>query len=163
MPRISAAEARARIADIIADSIAEASDLKASLLDERGALENQDTDALHAVVHVKNSCARNLQRLERMRGELCNAWGFVDGPEQMQQVLDWCDEDEQLGRSWTRLIDIATEGNALNLTNGAIIRVRQQHMESSLSVLRGSSPGPDTYGQNGAEIGDSGRHSLAEA
>ncbi len=58
---------------------------------------------------------------------------------------------------------VAATGSALNLTNGAIIRVRQQHFESSLSVLRGVSPGSDTYGRNGEESGDFSRRSLAEA
>ncbi len=163
MPAVSAAAACRAIAAIIADSLDCASELKAALQNERRALENQDTDALYAVVDSKNLCAQTLQRLEQTRGQLCSEWGFSAAPEQMQSVLDWCDEDGQLGLGWRELLDIAAEGNALNLTNGAIIRVRQQHMESSLSVLRGVTPGSDTYGQNGAESGDTSRRSLAEA
>ena len=60
-------------------------------------------------------------------------------------------------------MQLAAEGNALNLTNGAIIRLRQQQFETSLSVLRGVTPGSDTYGRNGEESGDFSRRSLAEA
>ena len=58
---------------------------------------------------------------------------------------------------------IATESSARNMTNGAIIRIRQQQFESSLAVIRGVAPGSDTYGRHGGESGDFGRQSLAEA
>jgi flagellar biosynthesis/type III secretory pathway chaperone len=163
MPRISRAEARSRIVDVIADSVSQALGLKAALEDERKALEMQDIDALDAVVNSKSTCAENLQVLDRKRGTLCQEWGFSDGPDQMQQLIEWCDEDGLISSRWERLMDIAAEGNALNLTNGAIIRVRQQQFESSLSVLRGVMPGSDTYSRNGEESGDSSRRSLAEA
>jgi flagellar biosynthesis/type III secretory pathway chaperone len=163
MPRISPAEARSQIADIIGESLYQAQGLNESLEDERNALEKQDMDALDAVVNNKSTCAERLQVLDRKRGALCQEWGFADGPDQMQQLIDWCDEDELLSNRWAELMEIAATGSALNLTNGAIIRVRQQHFESSLSVLRGVSPGSDTYGRNGEESGDFSRRSLAEA
>jgi flagellar biosynthesis/type III secretory pathway chaperone len=163
MPRISPAEARSRIADIIGESVYQAQGLKESLEDERRALEEQDIGALEAVVNSKNACAERLQVLDQKRGALCQEWGFPDGLDQMQQLIDWCDEDELISTRWAELMDIAATGNALNLRNGAIIRVRQQHFESSLSVLRGVSPGSDTYGRNGEESGDFSRRSLAEA
>ena len=70
--------------------------------------------------------------------------------------------DDILGDRWTDLMSIAAEGNTLNLTNGAIIRVRQQQFESSLAVLRGVAPGFDTYGRHGEEPGGFSRRSLAE-
>ena len=163
VPGISPADARTEIAELIADGLVCAGDLNAALQDERRALEDQDADALHAVVDGKNSCAKELQRLEQKRARLCHEWGFSASPEQMQRVLDWCDDSGQLSHGWRRLMDIAAEGNAMNLTNGAIIRVRQQHTEASLSVLRGAAPGSHTYGQNGAGTGDNSRRTLAEA
>ena len=81
----------------------------------------------------------------------------------MTEVIAWCDEDGIVSTRWEQLLVLAAEGNALNMTNGAIIRVRQQQFESSLSILRGGTPGPGTYGQNGEESGDFDRRSLAEA
>ncbi|MCP4299194.1 MAG: flagellar protein FlgN [Gammaproteobacteria bacterium] len=163
MPRISRAEARSQIVDIIGENVLQALALKESLENERKALETQDIDALDAVVNSKSTCAENLQLLDRKRGALCQACGFSDGPDQMQQLIDWCDEDGLISSRWEQLLDVAAEGNALNLTNGAIIRVRQQQFESSLSVLRGVMPGSDTYSRNGEESGDFSRRSLAEA
>ena len=163
MARISPAEARSRIAAIIGESVSEAQGLNESLEGEREALEKQDVDALEAVINSKSACAERLQFLDRKRGALCQEWGFPNGLDQMQHVIEWCDEDELISTRWANLMDIAATGSALNLTNGAIIRVRQQHFESSLSVLRGVSPGSDTYGRNGEEAGDFSRRSLAEA
>jgi flagellar biosynthesis/type III secretory pathway chaperone len=163
MPRISRAEARSQIVDIVGESLSQALGLKASLEDEREALETQDIDALDAVVTSKSAYAENLQVLDRRRGALCQEWGFSAGPDQMQQLIDWCDEDDLISDRWQQLLNIAAEGNALNLTNGAIIRVRQQQFESSLSVLRGVMPGSDTYSRNGEESGDISRRPLAEA
>ena len=163
MPRVSPAEARSKIVDIIGDSVLQAIELKESLEDERRALETQNVDALDAVVSKKSACAEQLQTLDHKRGAFCKQLGFPDGPDQMQQLIDWCDEDQLVSNRWAELVNIAAEGSALNLTNGAIIRVRQQHFESSLSVLRGVAPGSDTYGRNGEESGDFSRRSLAEA
>ncbi len=77
--------------------------------------------------------------------------------------MDWCDDADAINSRWQHLLVIAAEGSALNMTNGAIIRVRQQHFESSLSVLRGVTPGSDTYGRGGAEASDFSSRSIAEA
>ena len=163
MSRPSPAEARSQIVDIIDESVLQALDLKESLEDERAALERQDTDALHAVIVSKNDRAEKLGDLDRKRAALCQEWGFTAGPDQMDDLMSWCDESNALGSRWVELLALAAAGNTLNLTNGAIIRLRQQQFETSLSVLRGVTPGSDTYGRNGEESGDFSRRSLAEA
>ncbi len=163
MPTISPHEARAQIADLIGDSVYEALGLKEALEDERRALEAQDIDGLNAVVDSKSACVDKLRQLDEQRVALCERWGFENGPHQMTALIEWCDEDELVSSRWEQLMVLAAEGNALNMTNGAIIRVRQQQFESSLSVLRGGTPGTDTYGRNGGDTGDSNRRSLAEA
>lgn len=163
MTRPTPAEARKAIADIIGRSTAEALGLKESLEAERSALEQQDADALQEVVVSKNDCAEKLQALDLQRSALCESWGFAAGPEQMDAVIDWCDEDKLVDHGWSRLMQLAADGNQLNLTNGAIIRLRQQQFETSISLLRGVTPGSDTYGRNGVESGDPSRRSLAEA
>ena len=137
--------------------------LKESLEEERAALETQDIATLESIVAKKTRCAETLRALDQERDTLCQQWGFAVGPDQMQQVIDWCDESQTVSSRWAQLIDVAAEGSALNLTNGAIIRVRQQHFESSLSVLRGIAPGAKTYSRDGEGSGDFSRRSLAEA
>ena len=163
MPRPSTAEARSQIVDILDACLSEALALQESLEVERRALETQDTDALHAIVLSKNDHAEKLGGLDQERDMLCRQWEFASGPQQMDDLMKWCDEDGAIDNRWAELMDTATKGNALNMTNGAIIRLRQQHFETSLSVLRGVAPGSDTYGRNGEESGDFSRRSLAEA
>lgn len=163
MSRPAPAEAREAIADIIGESISQALRLKELLEVERQALEDQDTDALHAVVNTKSESAAQLQALDERRISLCGIWGFDAGPGQMNELMDWCDEHDLIAARWNELMQLAAEGNTLNLTNGAIIRLRQQQFETSISILRGVMPGSDTYGRNGEESGDFSRRSLAEA
>ncbi len=157
------AEIRAQAVEIIGDSIFYALGLKASLQEERTALEAQDMDALQAAADGKSACVENLQALDTRRIELCQKLGFASAAEQMQELIDWCDEDDAIHSRWEHLLVIAAESSALNMTNGAIIRLRQQQFESSLSVLRGIAPGIDIYGRNGSASGLADRSSLARA
>lgn len=163
MPEISRDTARSQIVDIIGDSVYQALGLKEALEDERRALEAQDLDALNAVVESKTRCVEQLQQLDEQRAALCEQWGFPAGPHQMTSLIEWCDEDQLISTRWEQLMVIAAEGSALNMTNGSIIRLRQQQFEASLSVLRGGTPGSDTYNRNGGDGAEYGSRSLAEA
>ena len=163
MSRIAPADARLQILDALGESVYQALGLKEALQEERKALEAEDADALLSIVDTKNACAERLQALDTRRSALCEEWGFAPGPHQMTELIEWCDDQQLVSSRWEQLMVIAAEGSALNMTNGAIIRVRQQQIESSLSVLRGVTPGSDTYGRNGEEHGDFSQRSLAEA
>jgi flagellar biosynthesis/type III secretory pathway chaperone len=163
MSRPSPADARSQLVELIGESVYHALGLKESLEEERKALEAQDMEALNAAVESKSVCVANLQGLDNKRLALCAAWGFGDSPEQMQELIEWCDDSDLVTNRWEHLMILAAEGSALNMTNGAIIRLRQQQFESSLSVLRGVKPRPNTYGRNGEASGDYSRSSLAQA
>ena len=159
----SRTEARNDIVEILGDTVLHALGLKESLIDERQALEKQDMEAIDAAVDCKSSCVEKLRLLDQERDRVCRSFGFASGPDQLQQLIEWCDEGELIDNRWNHLMVVAAESSAMNMTNGAIIRLRQQQFESSLSVLRGVTPGSDTYGRNGAESGDYSRRSLAQA
>ena len=163
MPTASPAKARTQIVELLSDTVYHALGLKETLEDERKSLETQDLDDIAAAVESKTACVAKLQILDKTRTQLCESWGFAAGPDQMQELIDWCDDSELISNRWEHLMIIAAESSALNMTNGAIIRVRQQQFESSLSLIRGVTPGSDTYGRHGEESGDLGRRSLAEA
>jgi flagellar biosynthesis/type III secretory pathway chaperone len=163
MSRPSPSVASTRLVDILGKSVYQALGLKESLENERQALENQDIDALHAAVEIKSSCVAQLQELENERRDICAACGFDDRDGQMQQIAAWCDHDSKIEDCWEQLMVIAAECSAHNITNGSIIRLHQQHIESSLSILRGETPGRDTYNRNGTGSGGPSHRSLAEA
>ena len=155
--------ARKQIVEIIGNSVYHALGLKESLQDEFAALEAQDMDALRVAVDNKSSCVAALQTLEQQRKDFCIGAGFESGPEQMEQLAEWCDEDEVLANCWQHLMDIAVECNAMNLTNGAIIRARQQQIEAGLAVIRGGAQDPGVYGRSGRGPSGPSQRSLAEA
>ena len=154
---------RTRVADLLGTSVLHALGLKECLVEEKAALEAQDLDTLDDVVANKSHCVTELQALDSQRTSLCVDAGFGEGPDQMEQVMRWCDTDAVIANSWNHLIELATECNALNMTNGAIIRARQHQIHSSLSVLRGESPEAVTYGREAGGAAPIQRRSLAEA
>lgn len=146
MSAATQAETRARIVDILGTSVLHAMGLKESLVAENTALERQDVAALDAAVASKGRCVSELQSLDAERTRLCTVAGFEAGAGQMQSLMAWCDEGSVIANAWDQLMGIAAECNALNMTNGAIIRVREQQVRSGLSLLRGQAPESDTYG-----------------
>jgi len=162
MTRPDSAAARTQVVKIIGDCVYHAIGLKETLEDERKALEEQDMTALSAAIGDKEKCVSELRAKEEQRKELCTASGFAAGPEQMDQMIQWCDEDSAVANCWQHLIEIAVECDRLNGSNGQIIRGRQQQIESSISILRGE-PKPHTYGRSGTEPRGHTLRSIAEA
>jgi len=154
---------RSQVLDLLGTSVFHALGLKESLVDEKAALEGQDMDALNDAVENKSRCVNELKSLDSKRSSLCSDAGFDAGPSQMHEVVKWCDTESLIANRWEHLMSLASECNALNLTNGAIIRVHQQQIRSKLSVLRGEAPDADTYGRHASGSGNYEQRSLAEA
>lgn len=155
--------ARTKALELLNEMVLKALGLKEALQDERKALESQDLQRVEDAVTGKNLCTEQLQVLDKKLRKHCGSCGYAAGHETMDAFIAWCDDSALVRNRWDRLMVIAAESNALNMTNGAIIRVRQQQFETSLSVLRGISPGADTYGRNGGDSGGFGHRSLAQA
>lgn len=163
MTDLSQNAARAHCIDLLNKANFQALGLREALEDERKALETQDIESLETLAEAKNACVEKLQRIDDARLKLCTDCGYQDGDEQMQQFVDWCDVDNLIMNRWQDLITVAAGSSALNMTNGAIIRARQQQFESSIAVLRGANPDVKTYGRKGAESDGSSSRSLAQA
>lgn len=162
MSQPAPADLRQAFADILGDSVLQAMGLKETLEQERAALEASDSAALDAAIVAKNRCVDRLQALEQRRGELCIEAGFGRDPEHMPAVIAWCDANDRVGAAWTELMTVAGACNELNLTNGAIVRLRRQHTDSALAVLRGADRDAGTYERTGSETTGRTQHSLAE-
>ena len=163
MARPAVETARNQVLSLLKDTLAAAEALTAVLADERSALEAEERRALLAAVERKSSCIDRMRDLDVRRAELCVAFGFADNSRPMDDLIDWCDADGSIRSAWNRLLSKAADGASINLTNGAIIRARRQHFESGLNMLRGTTPGMDTYGHDGNAPGDFGHRALAEA
>ncbi|MBT8098761.1 MAG: flagellar protein FlgN [Gammaproteobacteria bacterium] len=155
--------ARQRLLEVVGNSIYHALGLKETLENERRALEQQDMDGLNSAVESKSLCISALRQLDDERSQLCVVSGFAAGTDQMQQMSDWCDDDDSVANAWQHLMEIAVECNALNITNGAIIQGRKLQIETSLSIIRGGVPQADTYNRGGADSHVPSQQALAEA
>ena len=160
---IQTSDAREQATEILDRCVFHATQLRECLKEEHNALASQDLDALMTAIEDKGVCVRELQKFEAQRAALCSASGFPDGPAQMADFSAWCDDESLIERSWDELLEIAAECNSLNLANGAFIRMRRQHVDSGIAVLRGIDPASPTYDRHGGARDGLGNRSIAEA
>lgn len=137
-----------------------ASRLDELLHDEYGALEEQDMSALGAITTSKELCVHTLDNLESERQTLCTAAGYDANGKGMKALLQWCDRRAVIAPIWERLLQSAKECDALNRTNGAIGRIRFEHVMSALAVLNGGGGGA-LYSAEGQETERFEQRSLA--
>ena len=155
--------ARQKLVKVIGDSVVLAETLIETLGNERGALEAQDMDALQDVLARKTQCVESLRQLDQRRSAICTGAGFADGDDQMDHIIEWCDENHAVADGWRHLVNLAVECNRRNMTNGAIIRARKQQIESAMAIVRGGSANSDTYSRQGVEPGVNNLRSIVEA
>jgi flagellar biosynthesis/type III secretory pathway chaperone len=159
----SRSAARARLEGILADSAQQADRLRSVLKSERAALEHNDADALDAAAAAKAEPVARLATLDTERAGAGREAGFTAGSAAMDEIIAWCDEGSVLANGWRRLLEIARDCERLNATNGAIIRLRRQHVAARLTMLRGSEFDGDTYAASGIEAPPPGGRALAQA
>ncbi len=155
----AATDYRSRLISVLNNCVAEAVLLRQSLEDERRALESQDLDALHAAADKKTRSVQRLQTLETERRRLCVESGVSDHNGDMGALAA---ANVGIAEGWNRLMSVVSECNQLNATNGAVISLRRNQFETSLTVLRGGSADTEFYGRDGKGTNDAGQQSLAE-
>jgi flagellar biosynthesis/type III secretory pathway chaperone len=163
MSERSAAVTRERLEKILGESIHCALGLKDILCQERNALREQDTALLGHSASLKETCIDRLASLESARGAVSRDAGFSTDLGDMPALTEWCDADSIIANCWQHFTQIARECDALNSTNGAIIRVRRQQILAGLALLSGSDGTEDTYKVSGAGTTGFGGRELAEA
>jgi flagellar biosynthesis/type III secretory pathway chaperone len=156
---LPADQVRARLERIIGQGIAAMARFGELLQNERKALESRTTAALTAATTDKQECLATLEELERERLACCADAGFEANG--WADCLAGCDPEGRLAKEWQRYLEFATASNTANLTNGAIIRTRQQQISTTLAALCGGGEA-DTYGRSGT-AGGRGSRALAEA
>lgn len=145
---------------LLDNSIRSIGTLDGLLHEERRALEAQDPESLHSVAIKKETCISRLEALEVERDTLCASVGFNVGEDGMPDLLDWCGRDSGTTELWNKLLMDAGRCEALNRTNGAISRVRFEHVASALAAINGAGA-EQTYGMSGQPSGRSGHRELA--
>lgn len=132
-----------RLGRVMEDSIREVDALERALQDERRALENRDAAALGTAAEEKR---RRVARLEALEAKRKVASSEVQGTPQQSA-------------EWRKFLATVRRCNALNTTNGAIIRLRRQQITDALRVVSGTRA--ETYGPSGSESTSRPRQALA--
>lgn len=156
-------ESRRHIVEVLGKCVFHALGLADALAEEKRALEAQNMDALDHAVSNKSKCVAELRLVEEQRSKFCAECGFAPGAEQMQQMIDWCDEYAIVANAWRHLLEVVADCDFLNMTNGAIIRSRKQHVDSSISILRSGQPASTIYNRDGHKPQQHGLRSIAQA
>ena len=163
MSRPDSSEARRRLVEIIGNCVYHALGLADSLADEKRALEAEDMDALDLAISNKSRCVAELRSVEEQRRAFCDHCGVPAGAEQMQRMIDWCDQYSIVANCWQHLLEVVAQCDFLNTTNGAIIRSRKQHVDTSISILRNGTTASTIYNRDGQKPQLHGLRSIAEA
>jgi flagellar biosynthesis/type III secretory pathway chaperone len=137
------------VEQIVSDSIREADALEKALEDERRALENRDAAAIGAAAVEKGRRVARLEALEAAR--IAETPRIPAAAERPPAAAD--------AAQWRQFLAIVARCNALNATNGAIIRLRRQQVGDALRVVSGTGAG--TYGPSGSQSTSRPRQALA--
>ncbi|MGB5247051.1 MAG: flagellar protein FlgN [Woeseia sp.] len=160
MDPVTQSAARARLGRMFESGIAAATAFAMHLDAERKALEAQDLAALEQAARDKQHCLLTLELLENERAALLEESGYQNNHDGMRDLQNWCDRDGALAGQWQSYLQVASKCQQANMTNGAIMRLRQQQIASAIAALSGCSP--QTYGPKG-DNGNRGSRALAEA
>jgi flagellar biosynthesis/type III secretory pathway chaperone len=140
---------------IVKDSIREADALEKALEDERRALESRDAAALGAAAEEKRRRVARLEALDAARmAARPQVPAAAERPPAAADPTATASADQ-----WQRFLAIVARCNALNTTNGAIIRLRRQQVDDALRIVSGTGPG--TYGPSGSQSTSRPRQALA--
>ncbi len=161
-------DAYQRMLEILSNCESCANSLLETLSNEREALEAQDLQRINDIAGHKYALVERLDACEAQRMSLClsTATTGLGDPAAASQMSDFLQEFDNSSRTLNQLwtaISVAIEScRTLNIANGAIIRLRQQHFESSLAILRGGDSGNGTYQRSGVSAADHASQSITE-
>ncbi len=130
--------------------------LKTCLLEERSALSGRDPQALEEAISEK---ARGLRAFAAALG----AQNTPNAKALRDVVQANASGDDAAAPRWQAFLALAEACNALNLSNGAAIRLRQRQVGNGIALLRGEKTPTETYGPRGAAADGSAGRPLTEA
>ena len=135
--------------------------LEALLRDELSALESQDVTILHSLSSSKELCVRSMDDLESERRTLSTRAGHAPDETGMADMLKWCDKSNRVTPVWNSLLQVIRRCDSLNRTNGAICRMRYEHVVNVLTAFSGGNGTTETYGPGGQSATRFEQHALA--
>ncbi len=144
-------ELRSELGHLLLTYRDQAGNLRDLLEAERRALESPEVDALLSISESKSRCVEEMQVLETQRVDICNRGGVAADDQGMHNLFKFAGDGTRLDALWRETLDITRVCRDLNSINGAISRVRQEHMMAALAALSGHEHQPSLYGPAGRE------------
>jgi len=135
---------RTRLLDLLAQGMRATAELAEQLRHERAALAAGDADAIGTAAAAKQEALAAVEAVEAERLGLLRE-AAAGKPDSVMEALLVGDEDTAV--AWQCYLASAADCRHANRTNGAVIRVRQQHIMNAIALLGGNRA--DTYGPAG--------------
>jgi len=144
------------------DELAALRDFAVALQQEQQALVAGEIDKLAPIVEEKARLAASLNRFAEQRQRLIGQGVPADrsGLETWMAAQPLSPPDRS---SWTKLLALTKEAQALNETNGKLIAMRMQHNQQALNVLLSAANQATLYGPDGQTKPAGGGHLFGKA
>lgn len=116
---------------------------------EQAMLVEGNVDGLLPLVDQKSAFTARLGELGDARESIINEAGAGSGRSGMETFLSRQPADRALRSRWEALLAVASEAQALNQTNGKLIRLHLQHNQQAMNTLLAAANQATTYGPDG--------------
>lgn len=137
------------LADLLESEAREAAAFVELLKKEQAMLVEGNVDGLLPLVELKGTFTAKLGDLADAREKIINQAGAGNGRAGMETYLSRRPADKVLRSRWNTLLAVAGEAQALNQTNGKLIRLHLQHNQQAMNALMAAANQATTYGPDG--------------
>lgn len=141
----------------------EASAFVELLKKEQAMLVDGNVDGLLPLVEQKSAFTAKLGSLAEAREKIINDAGAGSGRSGMETYLSRQPDNKALRGRWEALLAVATEAQAMNQTNGKLIRLHLQHNQQAMNALMAAANQATTYGPDGQQRGPGSGRFLGSA
>lgn len=137
------------LADLLESEAREAAAFVELLNKEQAMLVAGNVDGLLPLIDQKGAFTAKLGDLADARERIINQAGAGSGRAGMETYLSRQPTDKVLRSRWEALLAVAGEAQALNQTNGKLIRLHLQHNQQAMNALMAAANQATTYGPDG--------------
>lgn len=151
------------LGDLLESEAREASAFIELLKKEQAMLVAGNVDGLLPLVEAKLAFTTKLGALADAREKVVTDSGAGSGRSGMENYLSRQPGNKALRTRWEALLAVATEAQAMNQTNGKLIRLHLQHNQQAMTTLMAAANQATTYGPDGHQRGSGSGRFLGSA
>lgn len=115
---------------------------------EEAALIEGALETLSPIAKQKSNLAAQLNQFVEKRHALLSSTALPPNRVGMEQWLN-TQTNKALQKQWQNLLELTTQAQQLNMSNGALIHTRMQHNQQALNALLEANQQASLYGPNG--------------